>query len=163
MAKISFTFSGSSWRPFSLSSDIDVTSCFLGPEQAGPCIWGDRAVFRVQVKEAKVPPGDRLQLIEIGRHFTIRFGDFAQDFAQSLDLLAELPHVVLEVAFAHAHSPSSRRALKSAHFPSSFDGFKFPLEPRPFLEPTNFDLARLSEEQRHHLFRLAWSSDGHPG
>src|SRR5206468_2242363 len=77
-------------------------------------------VFRVQVQEAKVPPGDRLKLIEIGRHFTIRLGDFAQDFPQGLHLLAELPHVVLEVAFAHAHSPSNRRGLKSPHFPSGF-------------------------------------------
>src|SRR5438094_5711565 len=208
MAKISFTFSGCSWRPFSLSSDIDVTSCFLGPAQAGPCIWGnralvttsrrcprrperfvpsirgrrrarpdlpilgsapddasrggaplplyrfrnlrdvavpfleegrddvlgyivlqpwdnevrgDRAVFRVQVQEAKVPPGDRLKLIEIGRHFTIRLGDFAQDFPQGLHLLAELPHVVLEVAFAQAHSPSNRRGLKSPRFASELD------------------------------------------
>src|SRR3989440_475006 len=163
MAKISFTFSGCSWRPFSLSSDIDVTSCFLGPAQAGPCIWGDRAVFRVQVQEAKVPPGDRLELVEVAGNFTIWFGDFAQDFAQGLDLLAELTHVVLEVAFAHAHSPSNRHALKSPHFPCGFDAFEFPLKPPPFLEPTDLDLARLSEQQRHHSFRLARSSDGHPG
>src|SRR5207245_11155394 len=71
----------------------------------------DGAMFRVQVQEAKVPSGDRLEFIEVARNLPVRLRDLAEDFPQRLHLLAEFPHLVLTIAFAHARSLSRRRAL----------------------------------------------------
>ena len=118
-------------------------------------------MFGVQVQEAKVPPSDRLELIKVARDLAIRLGDLAQDFPQRLHLLAELPHVVLEVAFTHARSPSNPRGLKSPDFPSGFDADQFTPKPRSLLEQTDLDLARVSEEQLHHSSRLERANGGH--
>src|SRR2546425_12471313 len=99
-------------------------------------------MLRVQVQEAKVPAGDRLEFVEVARDLPVRLRDRAQDLPQGLHLLAEFPHVVLEVAFAPARSPSKRRGLKSPHFPSGFDACEFPLPPPSLLDPPNLDLPR---------------------
>src|SRR5207249_10065544 len=76
------------------------------------------AMLRVQVQQVKVSTGNSLKFIEVARNLPVRLRDLAQDIPQGLHLLSELPHVVLEVGFAHARSPSKPRSLKSPHFPS---------------------------------------------
>src|SRR5881397_1928818 len=102
MAKISFTFSGSSSRPLSLFSDIGVTSCFLVPEQAGPCIWGNRVLVTTSRRFPRRPDrSDPSTLARTPEHpaspalgcVLARF--VATPFPASLDGLGDLGYVAI--------------------------------------------------------------------